>query len=127
RLFAGQIQLGTVIQSVSAFGAIQDALWLSRNSSYVRAAYRASILRLHGLVTANEQSRELPKLAIAVNQDGAIELDAVEVRSPSGEQLISDLNLRLKRGESMIIVGGSGTGKSTLLRSLAELWPYTSG
>jgi putative ATP-binding cassette transporter len=127
RLFTGQIQLGTVIQSVSAFGAIQDALSFFRNSYDVFAGYRASILRLHGLVTANEQSRALPKLTVAADDDGAIELDAVEVRDPAGEQLISDLNLRLDPGESLIITGKSGTGKSTLLRSLAQLWPYTSG
>ena len=46
-------------------------------------------------MTANEQSRALPKLAITDNDDGAVEIDAVEVRSPAGEQLISDLNLRL--------------------------------
>ncbi|MGH3640814.1 MAG: ABC transporter ATP-binding protein/permease [Mycobacterium sp.] len=127
RLFTGQIQLGTVIQSVSAFGAIQDALSFFRNSYDVFAGYRASILRLHGLVTANEQSRALPKLTVAADDDGAIELDAVEVRDPAGEQLISDLHLRLNPGESLIITGKSGTGKSTLLRSLAQLWPYTSG
>ncbi|MDT5360759.1 MAG: vitamin B12/bleomycin/antimicrobial peptide transport system ATP-binding/permease protein [Mycobacterium sp.] len=27
----------------------------------------------------------------------------------------------------MVITGGSGTGKTTLLRSLAQLWPFTSG
>ena len=127
RLFAGQIQLGTVIQSVAAFGAIQDALSFFRNSYDTFAGYRASILRLHGLVTADEQSRALPELAVAPTHDGAVELDAVEVRSPAGEQLISDLHLRLTPGESLIITGKSGTGKSTLLRSLAELWPYTSG
>ena len=127
RLFAGQIQLGTVIQSVSAFGAIQDALSFFRNSYDVFAGYRASILRLHGLVIANEQSRALPKVAVDADADGAIELDAVEVRDPHGEQLISDLHLRLDAGESLIITGKSGTGKSTLLRSLAELWPYASG
>ena len=30
-------------------------------------------------------------------------------------------------GEAMVITGGSGTGKTTLLRSLAQLWPFASG
>ena len=127
RLFTGQIQLGTVIQSVAAFGAIQDALSFFRNSYDVFAGYRASILRLHGLVTANEQSRALPTVTVTGADDGSVVLEAVEVRDPAGEQLIGDLQLRLEPGESMIITGKSGTGKSTLLRSLAELWPYASG
>ena len=64
RLFAGQIKLGDVMQSVTAFGAIQDALSFFRNSYDVFAGYRASIIRLYGLVTANEQSRELPMVTI---------------------------------------------------------------
>ena len=127
RLFAGQIKLGDVMQSVTAFGAIQDALSFFRNSYDVFAGYRASIIRLYGLVTANEQSRELPMVTIEADTDGVIELDDVEVRNPAGEQLINDLNLRLSPGEAMIITGESGTGKSTLLRSLAQLWPFTSG
>lgn len=127
RLFTGQIQLGTVIQSVSAFGAIQDALSFFRNSYDVFAGYRASVLRLHELIAANEQSRALPRVAVTAGENGAVELDAVEVRDPAGVQLISDLQLRLDPGESLIITGESGTGKSTLLRSLAELWPYASG
>ncbi len=126
RLFNGQIQLGTVTQSVAAFGAIQDALSFFRNSYDVFAGYRASIIRLYGLVTADEQSRAAAAADGRRKADGAIELDDVEVRSPAGEQLISDLSLRLNPGESMIITGKSGR-KSTLLRSLAQLWPYTSG
>lgn len=91
RLFAGQIQLGAVTQTMTAFGAIQDALSFFRNSYDVFAGYRASIIRLYGLVTADEQSRDLSKLAIAANHDGAIELDDVEVRNPAGEQLVDDL------------------------------------
>ncbi|MGV0745824.1 ABC transporter ATP-binding protein/permease [Mycolicibacterium sp. XJ870] len=125
RLFAGEIQLGAVNQSVAAFGAIQDALSFFRNSYDVFAGYRAAIIRLHGLVVANEQSRELPKLDIEASP--AVVLDDIEVRNPAGDHLIDALNLRLNPGDAMIITGESGTGKSTLLRSLAQLWPYTSG
>ena len=127
RLFDGQIKFGDVTQSVAAFGAIQDALSFFRNSYDTFAGWRASIIRLYGLVTADEQSRELPKLAITDTDDGVVEIDAVEVRSPAGEQLISDLNLHLTPGDAMIITGKSGTGKTTLLRSLGQLWPYTTG
>lgn len=130
RLFTGQIQLGTVNQSVAAFGAIQDALSFFRNSYDTFAGYRASIIRLHGLVTADRQSRALPRLDVADLGPGAeslVELDDVEVRNPAGEQLIDDLSLSLAAGEAMIITGKSGTGKTTLLRSIAQLWPYASG
>lgn len=127
RLFSGQIQLGTVTQSVAAFGAIHDALSFFRNSYDVFAGYRASIVRLHGLVTADDQSRALPKLAVTAEPNGGVEFDAIEVRNPAGEELIRDLHLRVGPTESLIITGESGTGKSTLLRSLAQLWPYTSG
>ncbi|OMB99872.1 multidrug ABC transporter ATP-binding protein [Mycobacterium sp. NS-7484] len=130
RLFAGQIQLGAVNQSVAAFGAIQDALSFFRNSYDTFAGYRASIIRLHGLVAADEQSRQLPKVDVTdldADTGSLIELGDVEVRNPAGEQLIDDLSLQLAAGEAMIVTGKSGAGKTTLLRSIAQLWPYASG
>jgi putative ATP-binding cassette transporter len=59
--------------------------------------------------------------------DGSLELDDVEVRTPQGARLLEPLDVRLDSGESLVITGGSGTGKTTLLRSLAQLWPFTSG
>jgi len=51
----------------------------------------------------------------------------VEVRTPGGSQLVDPLDLRLEPGEGLVITGASGVGKTTLLRSLAQMWPYTSG
>ncbi|HNM84532.1 MAG: ABC transporter ATP-binding protein/permease [Mycobacterium sp.] len=127
RLFTGQIKLGDIQQSVGAFGAVQEALSFFRNSYDVFAGYRASIIRLYGLAIANEQSRELPTVVVAPSADGSVALADVEVRTPAGEQLVNDLDLRLTAGDAMIITGKSGTGKSTLLKSLAQLWPYASG
>ena len=35
--------------------------------------------------------------------------------------------MRLEVGDTFVITGASGVGKTALLRSLAELWPFTSG
>ena len=127
RLFSGAIDLGDVTQSSSAFGSIHDSLSFFRNAYDSFAAYRAAIIRLHGLVETNSVARELPKLTTVASHDGSVELQRVEVRTPSGAQLIDPIDLRLEPGETMVITGPSGAGKTTLLRSLAQMWPYTSG
>ena len=127
RLFAGQIKFGDVTQSVSVYSSIQESLSWFRNSYDQFAGYRASIIRLHELVTAGEKSRQLPQLAVEVSEGGVIELHGVDVSKPSGGTLIADLAMRLEAGDSVIVTGQSGTGKTALLRSLAQLWPYAAG
>ncbi|WP_454560939.1 ABC transporter ATP-binding protein/permease [Mycobacterium haemophilum] len=127
RLFAGKINLGDVGQTATAFGNIHDSLSFFRNNYAAFAAFRAAIIRLHGLVDANARSRELPHVATRLTDDGTVRVAAVEVRTPAGDQLIDPLELQLNCGDSLVITGRSGVGKTTLLRSLAELWPYASG
>lgn len=127
RFFDGQIKLGDMTQSAQAFSNIQSGLSFFRNTYDQFAGFRAAIIRLHGLVIANEEARALPAIHTAPCTDGTVELTAVEVRTPDGTQLIDPVDLRLEIGDAMIITGRSGTGKTTLLRSLAELWPFTTG
>jgi vitamin B12/bleomycin/antimicrobial peptide transport system ATP-binding/permease protein len=127
RFYDGQIQLGDMTQTASAFGSIQEGLSFFRNAYDSFAGYRAAIIRLHGLVVANEEGRALPQLTTTPCVDGTVQLDDVEVRTPDGKQLIKPLDMRLEVGDTLVITGPSGSGKTTLLRSLAELWPFTSG
>jgi putative ATP-binding cassette transporter len=127
RMFSGVLTYGDVMQSVAAFGNVQSSLSFFRSVYDAFAGYRAAIIRLDGLVTANEQARALPRLAVEVTEDGDVELVDVDVSSPTGDPLIDDLDLRLTAGDSLVITGPSGTGKTTLLRSLAQMWPYSSG
>lgn len=127
RLFAGQITFGDVNQSASAFSNVHDSLAFFRFIIDSFAAYRATIIRLDGLMEANAQARALPRLEAEPSTDGTLELRDLEVRKTSGEQLIDDLDLRLEPGEALVITGPSGCGRTTLLRSLARLWPFTSG
>jgi putative ATP-binding cassette transporter len=127
RLFAGQIQLGDITQSSSAFLQVHGSLSFFRAVYDSFASYRAAIIRLDGLITANETARALPILTALPSTDGSVELDDVEVRTPAGVRLVDPLDIRLDPGESLVITGNSGSGKTTLLRSLAQLWPFTSG
>jgi putative ATP-binding cassette transporter len=127
RVFAGEIQLGDMTQSSSAFLSVHDSLSFFRAVYDSFAGYRAAIIRLDGLLTANERARALPSLTALPSADGSVQLDDVEVRTPEGVQLVDPLDVRLDPGDSLVITGESGTGKTTLLRSLAQLWPFTSG
>jgi putative ATP-binding cassette transporter len=127
RLFTGAIKFGDVTQTATAFGSIQDGLSFFRNAYDQFASYRATIIRLDGLVVADEQARELPELLTVASADGSVGIEGVEVRTPAGDQLIDTLDVHLVTGDALVITGPSGSGKTTLLRSLAQLWPYATG
>ncbi len=126
RFFAGQVTFGDVTQTDSAFGQIHDSLSFFREAYSDFAAYRASTMRLYGLLEADDESRELPKIA-ASTQESGVQVSNVDVRRPDGVVLIDDLDLRLVAGDALVVKGASGTGKTTLLRTLAQLWPYADG
>jgi len=46
---------------------------------------------------------------------------------PGGIQLLKQVNLDLKHGEQLALVGFSGSGKSTLAQCISQLYAYTQG
>jgi putative ATP-binding cassette transporter len=126
-LFSGKMDFGDVTQSASAFSSITSSLSFFRNAYDQFAGYRAAIIRLYGLTEANHQACQMPSLQTLPSTDGSLHLNRVEVRTPSGSQLLDPLDLRLEPGDTMVVTGRSGSGKTTLLRSIAQMWPFTTG
>lgn len=126
RFFQGQVTFGDMTQTADAFGQIHDSLSFFREAYDQFASYRASTMRLHGLLVADDQSRDLPRIATR-DTDTGIQISNVDVRRPDGVVLIDDLDLRLVAGEALVIKGASGSGKTTLLRTLSQIWPYADG
>jgi vitamin B12/bleomycin/antimicrobial peptide transport system ATP-binding/permease protein len=126
RFFSGAIKLGDLQQTASAFGSVHDSLSFFRNSYDSFAGYRATLDRLTGLLDVNAESRAMPSVPIEERADG-LEVRDLTVRHPDGRTLVDGLNLDLETGAALVVKGGSGTGKTSLLRSLAGFWPYATG
>uniref|UniRef100_A0A8C6WGM2 ATP-binding cassette, sub-family D (ALD), member 4 n=1 Tax=Neogobius melanostomus TaxID=47308 RepID=A0A8C6WGM2_9GOBI len=60
--------------------------------------------------------------------DTAFILDHLSYKSPySDELLVEDLSMKISQGQHLLVVGNTGTGKTSLLRVLNRLWEADSG
>lgn len=132
RFFSGAIQLGELIQISSAFGKVQDALsWFV--DSYDRlASWRATTDRLISFDAALSKAAE-PGLLNRFEVDSkdspneGLTVQQLELYLPNGQLLLRAPHLTLRQGDKVIFKGDSGTGKSTLFRALAGIWPHGTG
>ena len=130
---AGAMTLGEVMQAVSAFMIVQAAFsWLVEN--YPRLAdWTASASRVASLWVSLDRLQRAESEGttgrIVRNQaeGGALRLRDVSVTLDDGSAVVNEADIKIARGEKVLVVGESGTGKSTLVRAIAGLWPWGSG
>ena len=128
RFFAGAFAFGTLNQIGVVFGEVQGSFsWFATNYASL-ASWQATVTRLAAFDRAIEEARKqgpLPSSEIISGMD--FELDGVSLRLPDGTSLVEGAWLRLRKGEATAIVGPSGSGKSSLFRAIAGIWPFTAG
>ena len=65
---------------------------------------------------------------IAASPDGvAIEFHDVQFSAPAGQTILETLSLQIQSGETLVLLGRSGSGKTTALRLINRLLEPTSG
>lgn len=127
--FAGAAKLGTFQQASMAFGQILGALAVVVTSFQSLAQYAANINRLGGFAEAlKEKHNASGKPTIKTVIEPRIAMQDLTLQTPDYKRtLISELNLEIKEGTGVIVMGRSGVGKSSLLRGMAGLWDSGTG
>jgi putative ATP-binding cassette transporter len=130
---AGTMSLGEIMQAVSAFMIVQASFsWLVEN--YPRLAdWTASASRLASLLVSldrlqgAEREGAFGRIVRKPAEGGALRLRDVSVTLDDGSAVVNEADIEIGRGERVLVIGESGTGKSTLVRAIAGLWPWGSG
>ncbi|WP_252374338.1 ABC transporter ATP-binding protein/permease [Hydrogenophaga sp. 2FB] len=127
RYFSGAIQLGQLMQINSAFGRVQDSLsWLVDNYMAL-AVWKATTDRLIGFEKSlQHQSETRDDLSLTESSDG-ITAQGLTVALPGGSTLLAGVDLSVKPGDTVLLHGPSGSGKSSLFRAISGIWPHALG
>ncbi|MCZ8374204.1 MAG: ABC transporter ATP-binding protein/permease [Beijerinckiaceae bacterium] len=133
KYLSGALTLGAVMQVVAAFTAVQAALIWFVDHFVKIAEWYASVRRVDELLGAlgdldmAPPPQAGPGIRIDTHPGQAILLENLEVLHRTGVTVIAESSVRIEQGEKVLFSGASGTGKSTLIRALAGLWPWGAG
>ena len=124
--------LGEVMQAASAFAIVQSALnWLVDNyprlAEWAASARRVAALEVSLAALERAESRGAGRIRHAAGQHAALRLRNVSVMLGDGTAVVDRAEAAIMPGERVLLAGPSGTGKSTLVRALAGVWPWGDG
>ncbi len=66
-------------------------------------------------------------MSVGPQNGTVIEMRNVAFRFPGGQKLLAGLNLKVQRGETLVLLGRSGSGKTTTLKLINDLISPTEG
>jgi putative ATP-binding cassette transporter len=143
------------MQIVNAFSSVQSSLSFIITSYTDIATWQAITNRLAGfqeeLWSAASLARPkgsppraaLPRQLVRDNQTPqddrkpaqinfthgnlGLTVNDLDINLPDGTPLLRGIKTSVNQGEALLVTGPSGTGKSTLLRAIAGLWPFGQG
>ena len=130
----GSMSLGQVMQAASAFTIVQSAFgWLVDN--YPRLAdWNACARRIASLMMSMD-ALERAELGDGIGRikrgetegTAMLSLNDLSVTLDDGTAVVGETEVVIEPGERLLVAGESGTGKSTLVRAIAGLWPWGGG
>ncbi len=125
-IFEGIISLGTI------FLFIQMSQMLFRPLRHIADKFNTLQMgmvaaeRVFKLIDRDEKIKNLGNISVEKIK-GSISFENVNFSYLSNEQVLHQINLNVKQGEKIAIVGSTGAGKSTIINLLSRFYEYETG
>lgn len=124
----GEITMGTLLAFSSIAGSfISPVISISNNYTEL-VSLKSYFSRIQDVLNTKKEQESLDKLIVPKHLRGKIEFRNVSFKyNRFNEEVIKNISFTIQPGESVAIVGHSGSGKSTIAKLLLGLNKPTSG
>ncbi len=119
--------LGQAAFNATLMGMMGDAIYRLSTFLLLSQADLVSMERVKNLLDQPLEDLEAGAREVDVSGEIAVEFRNVSFSYDGRSNVIEGLNLTLRRGEQLAIVGGSGGGKSTIVKLMEGFYQPTAG
>lgn len=127
-IVAGAMTTGEITSLFSYIMAVMMSLMML-SMIFVMGTMSIANIRRISEVLNEEPDLQDPKNPVTEVADGSIDFEHVSFayKHGSGEDTLEDIDLHIRSGETIGIIGGTGSGKSSLVNLISRLYDATEG
>lgn len=125
RVNAGLTQPGVIIAFLTYFTIILNAMLSITRIFVIVSKGLASADRIQAVLRLPEDMKVVP--LPARDEEAHIVFDHVSFTYPDGTSVLKEIDFSLVKGQTLGIIGATGSGKSTIVRLLLRLYDPTNG
>ena len=127
-IVGGEMSTGNLTSLFSYVMSIMMSLMMLSMIIVMITMSLASIRRISEVLDEKSDLHN-PENPIEIVENGSIDFDNVNFayKHGSGNNTLSDINLHIRSGETVGIIGGTGSGKTSLVNLISRLYDVSSG
>ena len=126
-VIAGEITVGTFMAlQWLIFGLIWPIRFMGWLVNMMQQAI-ASAPRIFEIIDTKPEITDSPSSIEMPNIKGSVIMENVSYNFPDGTCGLKDINLQVREGENIAVIGGTGSGKSTLIGLLPRFYDAAEG
>ena len=125
RVNSGLTSVGKILAFTTYFTIISQAMMAISRMFIILSKANASAKRIVEIVDSEEDL--LPVILDGYEEDAYIVFDNVSFSYDKIENNLTDISFKLKKGETLGIIGSTGSGKSTLIQLLMRFYDTDEG